>query len=155
MSAELVQPLRRAFHKRVKPTKWLRDNLHPMDAEDGDEFIADIESGGSAGKYFRSAIPYAAFLTPEADIYLLPDFLATIVSESSQAVTVLSHYQESGRLVLASLTRDERDAVVSFVHSLIRIDDFAWMKDTLNEFVALVEKEANQSLQPTSPSGRG
>ena len=146
MSSDLLQSLRRAFHARVRPTKWLRDGLHPMDAEDGREFIDDIERGGSPEKYFLSAIPYSAFLTHEADIFLLPDFLATIVTNPSQAVTVLCHYEESGRPALALLKREEREAVVSFVHSIVIMDRVVWMKDTLAEFIALVEEEANQPL---------
>ena len=149
MIADSLASLRQAFRGRAKPEKWLRDNLHPMDLEDGREFVDDISNGGSSEKYFLSAIPYPAFLTIEADLFLLPDFLATIVTDSSQAVTVLSHYQESGKSALGVLTEEERAAVVSFTESLMKTEEAAWMRDPLSDFIELIKTTPNQALLPT------
>ena len=120
-----------------------------MDLEDGQEFIDDVKNGGSPEKYFLSAIPYPAFLTVEADLYLLPDYLATIITDSSQAMAVLSHYQESGKSVLSVLTEEERAATISFIESLMKTEEAAWMRDPLSEFIESIRNTPTQSLQRT------
>ncbi len=67
------QRLKTAFRDRQKPSRWVRENMHPVDSEDATDFVRDIESGHDRADLFESAIPYFALLTDEARLFLLPD----------------------------------------------------------------------------------
>ena len=122
-----------------------------MDREDGIEFIDDIINGGSPEKYFLSAIPYPAFLTVDADLYLLPDLLATMDTESAQSVAVLCHLQsDHARPVVLSLTEEERAAVVGFIDTLASTEEAAWMAESLRELKELIQGGPNQTAYPTT-----
>lgn len=115
MTADSLSSLRHAFHARSKPEKWLRDDLHPMDLEDGREFIDELKRGGSPEKYFLSAIPYPTFLTIEAGLYLLPDFLATIT----------------------------KDSIILFIEMLRKTKEEAWISDPRLELIELIKNRPN------------
>ena len=152
MTSDPTLALRDAFRGRPRPSKWLCDELHPLDREDGSEFIADIERGASPAKYFLSAIPYASFLTLEAGVYLLPDYLASIVTESTQVVDVLCHLQSQyGWPVIEALTEEERVAVVRFLEVIEKTEEVAWMKDPLSELKELIQNRPT-SYQPPTPT---
>jgi hypothetical protein len=155
MTADSLFSLRHAFHARTKPEKWLRDDLHPMDLEDGREFIDDLKCGGSPEKYLLSAIPYPAFLTIDAYLYLLPDLLATIVKDSTQAISVLSHLQESGQPILHVLADEERAAIILFIETLRKTKEEAWINDPRQELEELIKRRPNESTTDNSGADCG
>lgn len=77
-SAPKLDRLRSAFAGRQKPNNWVRNDLHPVDLLDATDFVREIEAGMDRSLLFQSAIPYFAFLTDEARLFLLPDLLATL-----------------------------------------------------------------------------
>jgi hypothetical protein len=111
--------LRSVFAARKKPSKWVRDDLHPVDVFDAVDFVRDIESGKDRSLLFQSAIPYFSFLTDEARGYLLPDLLATFIPYPHEIITKVCDFQDArGRALIESLAAEERIAVAQFIQFL-------------------------------------
>ena len=126
-----------------------------VDRVDGEEFIAGLKEGKSALEYFYSAIPYYSFLSVDAAVYLLPDFLQTLSEDRSQLIAILPAFEiDSGRRALAELTAEERAAVLGLMEALQKAEDFIPYQRMLARLSEIV-KEPNQPPEPTTPSGRG
>src|SRR4051794_29923628 len=96
--------LKLAFAGRQKPTKWFRDDLHPVDLLDATDFVREIEEGKDRSLLFQSAIPYFAMLTDEARLFLLPDLLATLIPYPHEIVTKICDFEDDrGKVLLGSL----------------------------------------------------
>lgn len=113
------QRLKTAFGSRVKPSSWVRENLNRVDDLDARDFVREVESGRDRAHLFQSAIPYFAFLTGEARLFLFPDYLRTLALYPHQILDTVCELEEKrGQELLASLFPAERQAVVDFIVSL-------------------------------------
>jgi hypothetical protein len=111
--------LKSVFAGRQKPANWFREGLHPVDLLDATDFVRDIEAGKDRSLLFQSVIPYFAFLSDEARLFLLPDLLDTLIPYPHEVVTKVCDFEaERGRTMPASLSLAEREAVTQFIHCL-------------------------------------
>ncbi|MDB6016558.1 MAG: hypothetical protein JWR19_1047 [Pedosphaera sp.] len=139
LNTELEQ-LKMAFRGRQKPNKWVRENLHPVDSLDAEDFVRDIESGHDRAILFQSAIPYFALLTDEARLFLFPDYLGTLIPYPHQILeTVCELEAERGQALLASFAPGEREAVMQFIDSISRWESMRPYLDEVLKFSALVK----------------
>jgi hypothetical protein len=116
-----LQRLKTAFAKCPKPTIWVRHDLHPVDAMDAADFVRDIESGHDRALLFQSAIRYFELLTDEAQFFLFPDYLGTLIPYPYQVLdTVCWLEDERGLALLEALAPEERDAALQFVNALLK-----------------------------------
>ena len=114
-----LQRLKITFRDRQKPSKWVRENMHPVDSEDATDFVRDVESGHDRADLFQSAIPYFALLTDEARLFLFPDYLGALIPYPHQILDAVCDLEdERGQVLVASLSPAEKDAVMQFVHCL-------------------------------------
>src|SRR6266581_550222 len=86
--------LKSAFSGRPKPRNWVRTDLRSVDLLDATDFVRDIEAGKDRSLLFQSAIPYFAFLTDEARLFLLPDLLATLITYPHEIVTKICDFED-------------------------------------------------------------
>jgi hypothetical protein len=141
MLEDALTDLKVAFQSRTEPRKWVRDDLHPVDALDATDFIADIQAGKDRALLFQSAIPYFAFLTDDARFFLLPDYLGTIAKYESHVITAVSDLDdERGRALLASLTPAEAAAVSLFITALSRSPEMQFYAKVTQELASLLEE---------------
>jgi len=132
--------LRSAFAGRQKPANWFQEDLHPVDFQDATDFVRDIEAGKDRSLLFQSAIPYFAFLSDEARLFLLPDLLGTLIPYPHEVVTKICDFEdERGKAMLASLSSAEREAVSQFIHSLSEWQGMRPYSDQIKELTGLVE----------------
>jgi len=149
-SAPKLDRLRSTFAGRQKPSNWVRNDLHPVDLLDATDFVRDIEAGKDRSLLFQSAIPYFAFLTDEARLFLLPDLLATLVPYPHEIVTKVCDFEdERGRTLLASLAVAERDAVAQFLHSLSECEGMRPYSDDIKKLAGLVDASRTNQMQRT------
>ena len=142
--------LRSAFASRQQPTKWIRDNLHPVDLLDATDFVRDIEAGQDRSLLFHSAIPCFALLTDEARLFLLPDLLATLIPYPHEIVTTICNFEdERGKALLGSLDPAESAAVAQFIHSLSEWEGMHPYSDEIRELAGLVEASRTNQMQRT------
>lgn len=133
--------LKSALAGRQKPSAWVRVDLHQLDLEDATDFVRDIEAGKDPSLLFQSAIPYFAFLSDEARLYLLPDLLGTLIPYPHEVVTMICHFEdERGRALLTSLTPAEREAVTQFIHCLFKRQGMRPYSDQIKELACLVRR---------------
>ena len=140
--------LKSAFSGRQKPSTWVREDLHPVDLEDATDFVRDIEAGNERSILFQSAIPYFAFLSDEARLFLLPDLLSTLIAYPHEVVTQVCHFEdERGKALLISLTPAELEAVTRFIDCL---SDWQVMRpylDRIKELACLAEEIHTSQMQ--------
>jgi len=149
LTTELAR-LRAAFAGRQKPENWVRNDLHPVDLLDATDFVRDIESGKDRSLLFQSAIPYFAFLTDEARLFLLPDLLATLVPFPHEIVTKVCDFEdEPGKVLFRALRPTERDAVARFMHSLSEWEGMRPYSDEIKELANLVEASRTGQMPRT------
>ena len=140
MLEEALQDLRLAFQSHPKPEKWVLDDLHPVDLEDATDFVRDVQSGEDRALLFQSAIPYFAFLSDEARVFLLPDYLCTITKYESHIITAVGELEdERGKLLLASLSPAALAAVSRFVEALSRSEGMQFYSEDIRKLTHLVE----------------
>jgi hypothetical protein len=123
--------LKSAFAGRKKPGNWIRDDLRPVDLLDAADFVRDMKAGKDRAVLFQSAIPYFALLTDEARIFLLPDFLATLVAYPHEILTKVCDFEdERGKVLLRALNPEELNAVNQF---LLALSEWGGMRPFLAE----------------------
>jgi len=142
--------LRAAFAGRQKPKNWVRNDLHPVDLLDATDFVGEIEAGEDRALLFQSAIPYFAFLTDEAQLFLLPDLLATLIPYPHEIVTKVCDFEdERGKFLLGALAPTERDAVAQFINSLSEWEGMRPYSDKIMELARLVEASRTGEMHRT------
>ena len=140
MIEEALRDLRFAFQRRPKPQKWVRDDLHPVYLLDATDFVRDIEAGKDRALLFQSAIPYFAFLTNEARVFLLPDYLGTITKYESFILSAVCDLDdERGKALLSSLTPAEQAAVRQFIAALSQSKDMQFYSEDIAKLAHLVD----------------
>ncbi|EEF59990.1 hypothetical protein [Pedosphaera parvula] len=140
MLEEELQSLRSAFKGRMKPERWVRDHLHPVDRLDAEDFVRDIEAGEDRALLFQSAIPYFAMLTDEARVFLLPDYLGTIAKYEHVVSDVAIELEpERSKSLLGSLTPAERAALLRFIRALAETEKMQFYLEELRELEQMVE----------------
>jgi hypothetical protein len=143
-----LQRLKLAFRDRQKPSRWICDNLDPLHAELAVDFVHDIESGHDRADLFQSAIRYFSLLTDEARVFLLPDYLGTLIPYPHQVLfTVCELEHERGQVLLASLAPAEREAVIQFIDSLSTWEDMRPYSDEVKELAALTGASRTNRIQ--------
>ncbi len=150
-----IGELKSAFAGRQKPNNWVRDDLHPVDSLDATDFVRDIEAGKDRALLFQTAIPYFAFLTDEARLFLLPDLLATLIPYPHEIVTKVCDFgDERGKVLLRSLAPAERNAVAEFIRSLSEWEGMRPYSDSIEELAGFVEASRTIQMQATvTPPG--
>jgi hypothetical protein len=140
--------LKSAFAGRQEPRDWVRKDLHPVDLLDAGDLVRDIEAGKDRSLLFQSAIPYFAFLTDEARVFLLPDLLASLIRYPHEIMTMVCDFEdERGRALLASLEPAERDAVARFILSLSEWQGMHPYSDEIGKLIALTEESRTNWMQ--------
>jgi len=143
-----LQRLKMAFRDRQTPSEWVCDNLDPLHAQFAADFVREVESGCNRADLFQSAIAYYSLLTDEARLFLLPDFLGTLIPYPHQAIyTVCAFESERGRALLVSLTPAELDAVMRFIDSLSRREDMRPYSDEVHQLAALAEASRKHRIR--------
>ncbi len=147
-----IDRLKSAFTGRQKPKAWVRTGLHPVELLEATDFVRDIEAGKDRALLFQSAIPYFAFLTDEAQVFLLPDVLATLIPYPHEIVTKVCYFEDQrGNAILASLSPAERDAVAQFIHFLSEQQSMRPYWDDIKQLADLVEASRASQMQRTRP----
>jgi len=134
-----LQRLKNAFRDRQNPSRWVRENLHPVDFEDATDFVREVESGHDKADLFQSAIPYFELLTNEARLFLLPDYLATLIPYPDQIIAVVVGLENQyGHELLASLSLAEHNAVMGFTDALSKWERMRPYADEFEQLATLL-----------------
>lgn len=143
-----LQRLKMAFRGRQKPSRWVCDNLDPLHTQLAADFVRDIESGCSRADLFQSAIRYYSLLTDEARLFLLPDYLGTLIPYPHQVLSMVCELEnERGQVLFASLVPAKREAVVQFINSLSTWEDMRPYSDEVQRLAALAEASRTSRMQ--------
>lgn len=125
MAPDHIRALEAEFRVRGEVGRWLRDDLHPMDREDGQCFLDAVKAGEDPHTYFQSAIPYIAFLTDDARFHFLPDIMSTLVEHPGSIIGISCQIDGGAGIQLARLlTEGQKGAISTFLDALA-LDDVA------------------------------
>jgi hypothetical protein len=99
-----------------------------------------MKAGKDLALLFQGAIPYFACLTDEARVFLLPDYLGTIVEYDTHFIPAIVDFEgERGEALLASLTSAEQSALLQFIEALSQLDVMKFYSEEIRKLTSLVE----------------